>query len=265
MESEPLRQGRHMGKWMKAWPALLLVGLVTGLAAASGCGDQAEPTGPQAGIDPCEAMQQLETYRYAVELQLESPEPSQSSAEPGPTPTADLIREYGEDVDLLYQIQASFQAPDRTEALITVATGQASMIVVGDNTWVLSGSQWRAEEVMRLPYRPPDVCLAMLPGLDFSTAEPQKETKNDVDTVHYHFAAVHSEKGAAHIFGYESDMAVLLKQFDIDVWLAEDGQWPARMELRSSGLYGDGRELHMTMFIDLMDVNSDEIQVEPPA
>jgi hypothetical protein len=210
-------------------------------------------------------MQQLKTYRYAVELRLESPEPSQSPAEPRPTPTTDLIREYGGDVDLLYNIQASFQAPDRTEALITVPTGQASMIVVGDKTWVQSGGQWEPEEVVQLPYRPQDVCMAMLPGLDFSSAEPQRETKNGVDALHYHFAAVHSDKGAAYIFGYDSDMAPLLKEFDIDVWLAEKAQWPARMELRSSGLYSDGRELHMTLFIDLTDVNSDEIQVEPPA
>ena len=56
----------------------------------------------------------------------------------------------------------------------------------------------------------------------------------------------------------------LLKNLDADPWLAEKDNWLVRMEIRSSGLYGDGRELRAQLLLHIRDANSGDIRVEPP-
>jgi len=85
-----------------------------------------------------------------------------------------------------------------------------------------------------------------------------------VKSFHYTLPQVHSEQAWAKIFGPESDLDILLKQLDVDLWLAEKGNWPVRMEIRSSGFYADGRELRAHLLVAPKDVNSDDIRVEPP-
>jgi len=51
----------------------------------------------------------------------------------------------------------------------------------------------------------------------------------------------------------------------VGLWLSEKGNWPVRMKLSSSGLYGDGCELRADLLLDIRDVNSADIRVEPPS
>ena len=158
-------------------------------------------------------------------------------------------------------------APDRIEALITVDSGEPlAMITIGGEVWVqLAGKRAPAQQPFSIPYRPPVVCEAVLTELNLSQAEPQEEKTNGVKSLHYTFPQVHSEQAMAKIFGEQSDMAILLKKLDVDLWLAKKGNWPVRMEIRSSGFCGDGRELRAHLLVDTRDANSDDIRVEPPS
>jgi hypothetical protein len=259
---------------MKAWGLLAIVGLLVALAAACGGGgepqDEGSPTPPptpgDAALAPCQALQALKTYRYSVDLKLESPEPAEAPAEPRPTPTVTLTRQFDGPFSSEYAAETSFVAPDRISTIVTVDSGTPlAEISIGGQGWVQLAGNWiPAQNPVNTPYEPVVVCEAVLPDLDLSQAEPQEEEVNGVKSLHYTLPQVHSEQAWAKIFGPESDLDILFKTLDVDLWLAEKGGWPVRMEIRSSGFYADGRELRAHLLVDLRDANSDDIQVEPP-
>jgi len=258
----------------KARELLAIVGLLAALAAACGGGGEPQPEGSptppptqDAALAPCQALQAFKAYRYSVDLKLESPEPAEAPAEPRPTPTVTLTRQFDGPFSFEYAIEASFVAPDRFETVITAGSDEPfGLITVGGQTWVQLAGNWTpAQQPSELPYKPPVVCEAVLPDLDLSQAEPQEEKTNGVDSLHYTFPQVHSEQAWAKIYGAGSDLDILLKTLDVDLWLAEKGNWPVRMEILSSGFYSDGRELRAHLLVDTKDANSDDIRVEPPS
>lgn len=250
----------------KAWGLLAIVGLLAVLAAA--CGGGGEPQAEDGDFAPCQALQALKAYRYSVSLELEAPEPEESPVVvPPPTPmSTPIIREFTGDFWLQYNIDASFVAPDRFEASISGVGNPFSMILIGDQAWTELEGRWRAvTQPQPLPYRPPVICEAVLPDLDLSQAEPQEEKVNDVESVHYSFSQVSSEHAWAGIYGAGSDLDILLKHIDVELWLAKKDNYPVRMEIHSSGFYGDGRVLRAQLLLDIRDANSGDIRVGPPS
>ena len=55
----------------------------------------------------------------------------------------------------------------------------------------------------------------------------------------------------------------LLTAFNVDVWLTEEG-WPARLEAKSEANYPSGREFSAELSLEIRDVNSEDVSVEPP-
>jgi len=252
--------------------AMLLLSLA--LATACGGGEKSQPgespTPVGSTSPPCEAMQELKSYRYTVHLLVESGEPSENATTPLPTPSATITGQTSSPFVFDYTIDASYVAPDRIDAMTTEtvhATGeerQLPIVVIGDRRWYKVADEWVENPSVPLAYRPADICSAILPDVDLSQAEPGRENVNGVNTLHYSLTDVFSEQGMAQIFGAGSNMDILLKRLNVDLWLAEDEGWPARMEIRSSGLFSDGRELRVELTAELRDVNSEEIKVEPP-
>jgi len=257
----------------RAWGLLAIAALLVALAAPCGGGGepQAEgsptppPTAEDAALAPCRALQALKAYRYSVDWRLESPEPEETPGAPRPTPTSSITREFTTPFLFESNIEASFVAPDRFEVLFTTDSNEVSMIIIGSQTWSETNGRWRpTAQPYDLPYTPSEVCEAILADLDFSLVEPQEDKLNDVKSLHYTFSQVHSEQAWAKIYGPGSDLDILLKKLDVDLWLAEKGNWPVRIDTRSSGLYGVGRELRVHLLIDIRDSNSGDIRVEPP-
>jgi len=85
-----------------------------------------------------------------------------------------------------------------------------------------------------------------------------------VKALHYVFSATPTGQALATIFGPNSDMAILMQTMDAEVWLAEEGGWPVKMDLQSKGLYVDGHQLQIRIHVELSDVNDKDIKVEPP-
>jgi hypothetical protein len=206
-----------------------------------------------------------------MHLLVTSPEPSEGPTTPFPTPSTPITRVIGSSVILDYTIDASYVAPDRFDAMTTnkiYETGEERelpIIIIGDRHWYKIGGQWLEDPRIPLAYRPADICSAIFPDLNLPEAEPERESVNGVKALHYSLPDVFSEQAMAQIFGAGSEMDILMKRLNVNLWLAEDGGWPARMEIRSSGFFSDGRELRVELTVDLTDVNSDEIKVEPPA
>jgi hypothetical protein len=280
---------------INAWRLLAVVGLLAALAAAcdGGGGEPqtegsptasptgegsptasptgegspaASPTEEAAVPAPCRALQDLKTYRYSFNMEIESPEPSETPAETGLTPTATITREFPPGPYLFqYAMEVSYQAPDRFEAVVTTAGASPfSMIFVGDQAWVQLNDVWTQSSSPGVGYEPADLCQAILADLDLSLVEPQEEKINDVKTLHYTFSNAFSEGAMGKIYGDQSDMAFLLKNLDVDLWLAEKDNWPVRLDTSSRGVYADGRELRVHLLLDIKDPNDDDIRIEPP-
>jgi len=252
-----------------AWAVLAVLGLVATLLAACGGGKEApapSPTAEDEAVASCQALEALETYRYVVNWKLESPEPTESPTEGQPTPTSTLTQQFVGPFLFEYNIDASFVAPDRIDAIIGAAGGSPfRMITIGGQSWVnFAGSWMGAPQGQTVSYRPLDICEAVLFDLDLSQVEPQEEKVNDVKTLHYSFPQVPSQQAMAKIFGPSSDTVTLITAVDVDLWLAEKDGWPVRIDVGGSGLYADGRELRVHVSIDVRDANSGDIRVEPP-
>lgn len=249
---------------------LALLTLVGGLGVACGGGEDSEGPAPpltEGTLVPCSALEDLNTYRYSVQVTMESPEPAGTPAEPTVTATPGITRPYTGDFVLDYRIDADFVAPDRTQAVVTSGSGELPMLFIGQEAWIQLGEgRWtRPDYQPPLPYQPLDVCQALLPELDLTLLEPQEEEANDVKALRYTLSEAPAGRALAKIFGPESDVTLLVTELSVDLWLAKSGGWPVRTEISGSGLYADGRELHVHLLIDVKDANSGDISVEPPA
>jgi hypothetical protein len=250
------------------WIALVALALAAALTAACNGGGgggppTAAPSGQALASAACEALGSLKSYRYVSNVALQSPEPTATPAAQA-TPSSTITRQFAGPFEFTYNTDASFVAPDRFEADITGSTSPLSIIAIGENAWVRIGQAWQ-QSASTITYKPSDICQAFLAILDLSQVQPQEEKVDDVKALHYTFSQTPAQDAIAKTFGAGSDMEVLLELLDVDVWLQEKDLWPVRIEVQSSGFYGDGRELRAHILVELRDVNDEDIKVEPPA
>jgi hypothetical protein len=253
----------------------LLLAMAVVVLSAVACGGGEEPSGSptpaatveDAALAPCQALDRLERYRYTSLFRMESPEPSgETPPVPRETPLRPMLpRDWGGDFLFEYKMDASFVAPDRTEVVIDAGTGVETVIIaIGSDIWTSLGDGWSMADTSIPPYRPDIACYAMLPQLDLSSVQPAAEKVDGVDALHYSFSEVPAGDSMKNIFGSGSDIHVVVQKLNVDVWLEEKDSWPARIEIRGSGYYSDGRELHVELVTDVTDANSKNIKVEPP-
>lgn len=264
----------------KLWGVLAGLGLVAALMAACNGGGDNSPTVQPTGEAPtspqptqqattsaaCQALASLDKYRYVSNVSLESPEEFAPSGEGEPTPATTMTREFTGPFLFEYNIDASLVSPDRVSAEMRVGVGEPfNIIIVGDRHWITVGSDWQevgAQYVV--PYRPLEICNAIFPEIDLSQAQGEKESVNGVSALHYTFAGTPSGQAMASIFGPESDMDILFQDMNVEVWVTEKDGWPVKMDIQTSGLYGDRRELTGHLQIELRDISKGDITVEPP-
>jgi len=254
---------------MSAWGLLAIVGLLAASAAACGGGGaeiEESPTPPLTGEDaalaPCRALEELETYRFTSRLEVKSekwPTPAEGEPTPVGTPAIDVF-EY-------VVAEASYQAPDRIQAVTGPPGGELPVINIGDERWYQLGGDWTPDpRLPPVPYQPTTICRAIFPDLDLSQVEPQQDAMDKVKTLHYHFDDVYSEEAIARIPAIgPGQLSEALKRFQVDVWLAEKDGWPVRVDLHSSGQLSDGREVSLELSTELKDINDKSIKVEPPS
>jgi hypothetical protein len=258
----------------------LSVTLLALMAVACGGGENGEETSPTAPVAdgspavsptgeavfpaPCQELEALKTYRYVTEMKLESPEPTGTPSPDQPTPTSTITQDFTAPFLFEYNVEASVVVPDRLDAYVTGTTSPMSIIIIGDQNWINTGTTWNESvSPLNVTYRPLDVCKTVLPDLDLSQAQPQPETINDTDTLHYSFSQV-SSQATATLFGVGSDMDFLLRILDVEIWLAEEDNRLVRIEVESSGLYADSRELQLHLVGDVRDADDNSIRVDPP-
>lgn len=102
--------------------------------------------------------------------------------------------------------------------------------------------------------------MSMVEGM-----EPQKETVNGVKAVHYHIDEADLRLLAALLGDGEGVEDMPESAIGtMDVWLAEDGNWPVRVEGEVSYTDEQGRSISLEVFMEIKDINDPDIEIEPP-
>lgn len=253
---------------LKAMTVALVITLV---AVACGGGDGSEgrgrlASGSEGGLAACQALEKVERYRYTFEYRIFSPQPetpldeslvgSPSFAMPPNDGTFDFPQEY----------QGSVVSPDRLHLVVkNPEQPDLEFIYIGEQVWNRLGNRWLQNVASgggTVPFPPELVCDAVMRSPDFGRTAPAEEELDGISTLHYRLDRVDSDT-AGVLLGAQSDMGRLLKVYELDVWLTQDGL-PARLETRSEGTYPSGRKLTIEIIFEVRDVNDKDVEVEPP-
>ncbi len=235
------------------------------LAACNG-GNGTSIANPTTGAEVCEGLAGAGQFRYAIDHVIESPKPTDpvdESAVGDPPfavpPASELFR-----FEITYG--GSFVGPDRLDFEFGVP-GQPSVrkIRIGERAWLNLGGIWQEESApipLGLEFTPTRMCEVAISALDLSGVTGTVEAVGDTEARHSRFQGVPLET-ASRLYDPPSDMARLLKIFDVDVWLSEKDGRLVKLESVSTAAYPSGRELTMEIVLEV-EGYEEEIVIEPP-
>lgn len=242
--------------------------LVWGLVFLAACGGAGVGTAPDPGGAPpqvlasCEAIGQIQSYRYIISLRLRSPAfPEGERAAP--------LRGFAEELARLLsdmRLEGAFVAPDRSQTVMRFQGEEIELRVIGERSWLRVGSRW---EEQAAPPGPDDLltprllCRELVQGLgpSLAAAEAQEETVNGVESVRYRLDRADLQ-GLAGLLGYGD--RELPRRFAVEVWLAREGGWPVRLRIAAADQDEGGQPMGLELFMEFRDVNDPGIRIEPP-
>ena len=248
----------------------LLVGLFSLLVVGAACNGAVQaPYTPQSANFPtdvpaCQALNGFDSYRYVYTWgwfspKLETPPDETEVGEPSFAllPSSDTF-------DFSQVFEGSIINPDRINMFVTTdGDAGATLRWVAGQQWTNTGANWLPVGAPQNVFFPPAlVCHAAMDGLDLTGVEPSQDTVGEVETDHYRLEQVPLQT-AVTLWQPQSDPGRLLTNFDVDIWLTEDG-WPARLEVKSEAKYPSGRDFFAELSLEIIDVNSEDISIEPP-
>jgi len=264
--------GRLSGRSSLRYLAALLMLLAASLLVACGGGGKEEeaasdkapeaaataaatPEEGAAGVTsgPAEAFAELESYRVKMSLIMEG-----TTAEAPGTLALDL--------------EGAFVAPDRSQIHVSARLDDLQLeedsITVGEQTWVKTGDNWvEGEPEFQLGDFSPGSFLEELGPEQLRLLKPSNETVNGVDSLRYDIdqADVETLRSLGALLGQDGGLEDLPEEFNLGLWLAEDGGWPVRVTVTARGVADGGEELSIDLSMDVTDVNDPDIEIEPPS
>lgn len=245
--------------WLIGVPLLLLLCL-----AACGGGGGPAPI-PSTGAGVCDGLKQAERFRYVVNYTIDSPKPNGPIDESAVGSPPFSIPPAADDFSINITNDGSAVLPDSLDYELSVPnTPAARTIRVGDRQWIRLGAAW--QEQMNpgpLPFHPTNVCDTILSTLGVPAATGAVEQVNDTAARHFRLAAVPLDV-SSKLFGPQSDMARLLKSYDVDFWIGEDDGRLVKVEAASTATYPSKRELTLKLTLEISSYNDDGIVIQPP-
>jgi hypothetical protein len=226
----------------------------------------ASPTGGAQTVG-CDFPSDIGSFRF--EMTMKASLPSTPEATPG---GEDLGGFLGALSGLMgdMKMEGAYIKPDRSSMVMTVGGHEfSSFIQIGSQSWmkVAGLTDWteQSSEESEFMFSPLDLCESAEESLSTSLSqlEGKKETVNGIKAIHYHIdkADLTFLQG---LLGDTEDLGELPDEFNMDVWLAEDGDWPVRMTFKASGEDDNGEALSFDISIEFKDFNDSSIKIEPP-
>ena len=212
----------------------------------------------------CDAIQNIDSYRYSISLRLEA-EAFQQPDDAAPNP----LSEFAEALTGLFsdmQLEGSFVAPDRSQALLRFQDEELELRAIGDQSWIRIGTLWQEqapsdEDVLLTPA---SVCMELVEDLAPSLAAEsgEEDVVNGIETIHYRLDRA-DLKGLPVLLGRSGEEG-LPREFGVDVWLERNDGWPVRLEIVASDIDEEGQPISLELFMEFSDIDDPTIEIEPP-
>jgi hypothetical protein len=215
----------------------------------------------------CDAIQDIDSYRYFISLKLDAPVAEQPVASATANPLSDIAGVLG-DLFRDMQLDGAYVAPDRSQVqLRTGAAEELELRTIGDQSWIRVGATWQeqpappGEDVLLTPASVcRDIVTDLAPSLGSGAGE--EIVVEGIETVHYRLNRA-DLIGLPHLLG-RSGQEGLPSEFAVDVWLEKEEGWPVRLEVAAANSDEDGQPVSLELFMTFSDIDSDEIEIEPP-
>jgi len=231
--------------------------------ASPGAGGSAQEVG-------CEFPSDIKSFRFSMTMKANLPSTPTATESAGGEPLGDFL---GSLTGLMgdMKMEGAVISPDRSSMDLTVGGHEfGSFIQIGSQSWmkVAGLTDWTEEpasEGSESIFSPMDFCETAEEDLSsaLSGLEGENETVNGIETAHYHLDSADLTL-LEDLLGGTEDLSQLPDEFNMDVWLAEDGDWPVRMSLSASGKNDNGEPLSFDISIEFKDFNDSGIKIEPP-
>jgi hypothetical protein len=228
-------------------------------------GTPATSPAPSEGAFAPGDLTSLNSYRYSMTMELEGLESVVSEsmgALPGQDPAA-----MAESLDM--EISGAFVAPDKAETYMRISgvDDELAMTIIGNQQWVKLGDLAMGPLEFTDDISDMDFALGMWEGFSeeaggLTCASEKKETVNDVPTNYCGIDKATFEQLSSLLGGTE-EMGDI-DEMSLDMWLAEDGGWPARLRVHVAGTDETGQEFEAKLELDITDANED-IEIKPPS
>lgn len=245
---------------LAALAAWACVGSDTG--APSG-GETATPTLSKVEVS-CDAIQNIDSYRYVFALKQDLPVPEQPE-DVTPEPLS-AIRE--NIIDFLSDMQGegAFVAPDRSQILMRSQGEELEVRTIGDESWIRLGATWQEQEPPGEGdiLTPASVCADQVEGLapSLAAASGEEELVNGIETIHYRLDE-EDLKELPELLGRSGEEG-LPSEFSVDLWLERNDGWPVRIETALSDTNEEGAIIRQELFMEFRDIDDPAIEIEPP-
>jgi hypothetical protein len=219
----------------------------------------------------CEFPSDIESFRFTMTMKANLPStPEAPTQTAGEEPLGDFL---GALSGLMgdMKMEGAVITPDRSSMDMTIGGHEfGSFIQIGSQSWmkVAGLTDWTEEpasEGSEFLFSPMDFCETAEDDLSsaLSGLEGENETVNGIDAVHYHLDTSDLTL-LQDLLGSTEDLGELPKEFNMDVWLAKDGDWPVRMSVAASSEDDQGQPLSFDILIEFKDFNDGSIKIEPP-
>ena len=230
----------------------------------------ASPSGGGAQAVGCEFPSDIKSFRFEMTMKANLPATPEAGTPESEEPLGGFL---GALSGLMgdMKMEGAVITPDRSSMEMTVGGHEfGSFVQIGSQSWmkVAGLTDWTeqpASEESDFLFSPMDFCETAEDDLStaLSGLEGEKETVNGIETVYYHIDKADLTL-LEEFLGETEDLGDLPEEFNMDIWLAEDGDWPVRMSFTASGENDEGQPLSFEISVEFKDFNDSSIKIEPP-
>jgi hypothetical protein len=220
----------------------------------------------RASVDAsCDAIKEIQSYRYTISLKLESPAFEQLDKA-----TPDPLTEFTEALTDLFrdmELDGAYVAPDRSQAVLRFPGQELELRTIGDKSWVRFGATWQDQEPPPgedAILTPAAVCADLVADLapSLAAASGEEEIVNGIKTVYYGLDRA-DLKGLPALLGQSGEEG-LPSEFGVDVWLERDEGWPVRLEITAADPGENGEPISLELSMEFSEINDPTIEINPP-
>jgi hypothetical protein len=122
-----------------------------------------------------------------------------------------------------------------------------------------TGSGWTKESSAYI-HNPADTCTALAPDIDTRTlATGQPQTVNGIDTHMYTITAMKTQFVAREpAYGSGSDAGTYANTMNGTIWIADSGNYVAKMDLTTAGTYPSGQPISVELKFEVSDMGNSQ-------